>query len=256
MSLAARQAEFMAHVLEEGRALPDGWDARFSAGLDIYRNAYRTRLVDAMRETFPRTAQWVGEESFAAAAAHHLITNPPSVWTLDLVGEGFPDLLAELFVRDPDVPELAWLEWTMHLAFIAADVAPLDREGFMAAVAGFGEDDWPSMALAFTPSLAWAEVKHDIPRLWNGLKQETEKPECPALDQPATLAVWREGLQPVFRLLDPAVASLLATMQGGTAYGDACAMLAELVGEEAAAQAAGAALGQWITDGLVVAVRA
>ena len=244
----------MAHVLEEGRALPAGWDVRFAAGLDIYRNAYRTRLVDALRETFPRTAQWVGDDAFNAAAAHHLITNPPAVWTLDLIGQGFTDVLAELFARDPEVAELAWLEWTMHLAFVAADVRVLDRDGFMASVADFAEEDWAGMVLAFSPSLAMREVRHDIPHLWQGLKAEEGMADCLALERPAMLAVWREGLSPVFRLLDPAMATLLAHMQTGTPYGEACAMLADQVGEEEAARAAGAALGQWINDGLVVSV--
>ena len=54
MNLAEIQQEFMAHILGEDRRLPPHWNVRMGDGLEIYRNAYRTRLVDAMRETFPR----------------------------------------------------------------------------------------------------------------------------------------------------------------------------------------------------------
>lgn len=253
MSLAAQQAEFMAHILDEERPATPGWDARFGAGLEIYRNAYRTRLVDALRETYERTAQWVGEESFAAAAAHHVITRPPNSWTLDHAGDGFAEVLAELFAHDPEVAELAWMEWAMHGAFVAADPVPLDREGFLAATAGFAPDDWAAMRLAISPALAMREVAHDVPALWQALARGEDTPHH-ALDRPHTLLVWREGFTPVFRLADCADAAALAAMQRGEHYGAACAALADSMGEDAAAARAGALLGQWLADGLVTAV--
>ncbi|WP_273773331.1 DNA-binding domain-containing protein, partial [Brucella intermedia] len=63
MSLAALQQEFMGQVLGEERPLPPHWDARMAEGLAIYRNAYRSRLIDALRDTFPKTVQWVGDET-------------------------------------------------------------------------------------------------------------------------------------------------------------------------------------------------
>ena len=106
-ALALRQQEFLACLLDDATPLPAGWDTRRVAGMAVYRNAYRTRLIDALRETFERTAQLVGEDAFRRAAAHHLITNPPTGWTIDLTGERFAETCAELFAHDPDVAEVA-----------------------------------------------------------------------------------------------------------------------------------------------------
>src|SRR3546814_3597676 len=95
--------------------------------MSVYRGNYRSALVEAMRSTYERTEKWVGEAAFRRAAAHHLIAHPPSSWTIDDAGAGFDRTCAELFANDPEVAELAWLEWTMLEAFTAPDVAP-DRK--------------------------------------------------------------------------------------------------------------------------------
>ena len=136
-TLSSCQQEFLAQLLDDARTLPRAWTARHAAGMDVYRNAYRARLVDALRDTYPCTARWVGEDAFQQAAAHHAITHPPKSWTLDDVGEAFPDTLRELFAGDPEVAELGWLEWAMHRCFVAADAAPIDAAGFSAATASF-----------------------------------------------------------------------------------------------------------------------
>lgn len=251
MTLAAQQAEFMGHVLEEVRALPQCWDARFAAGLEIYRNAYRTRLVDALRETFPQTAHWVGEEAFRQAAAHHLIQTPPTSWTLDDAGEGFVEVLDGLFAQDPEVAELAWLEWAMHRAFVAADVVPLDRDGFAARASGFADADWMNLRLAFQPVMVAHPVHYRCTELWRALVGGEAVPEPLSLASPLHLLVWREGLQPVFRLLSTGEYGFLTAMRGGASYGEACDGLAAQLSDEQAVSAAGQWLGQWVGDGLV-----
>lgn len=255
MTLAQSQAEFMAHVLAEDHALPDGWSERHAAGLAIYRNNYRTSLVEALRSTYERTAAYVGEDAFRQAAAHHLITHPPKSWTLDRAGDGFPETLRDLFKSDPEVAELGWLEAAMHTAFVAADAAPLDAAGFGEATALFSEDDWSDMRLRFLPGTALAPVAYDIPALWRAIDPEGESPsQADRLEAPMHLIVWREGMKPVFRLVDQAEGEAICALMGGTSYGDTCALLVERLGEEAAIAQAGAMLGRWLHDGLIEGV--
>ncbi len=252
MTLAALQQEFMAHVLDEDRPLPPRWDARMGDGLAIYRNAYRSRLVDALRETFPKTAQWVGDNSFAQAAAHHLITHPPRGWTLDLVGEGFVGTLEGLFANDPDVADLGWLEWAMHLAFSAADCEPLDAARFAEATRGFDENDWTEMRLVFVPSLHHREVSSDCTALWLALEQEEPPDSAPTLESLVYCKVWREGLSPVFRLIERDEGQRVAAMMQGATFGDLCASLDQVTTPDETAAAAGGMLGRWLAAGLVV----
>lgn len=253
-TLAEKQQEFMAQVLDDERALPDGWTPRHAAGMDIYRNAYRARLVDALRDTYERTAKWVGEDVYRQAAAHHVITCPPNSWTLDDAGEGFPDTLRGLFAKNPEVPELAWLEWAMHRAFVAANAEPLDAAGFGEAAATFAEEDWANMRLTFLPGTDLLRVSNDISKLWNVLgEDEFERPEV-ALEGPIYCVVWREALKPVFMQVDNAEGTALALMQKGATYGAMCEELIDLLGEEDAVAEAGAILGRWLHNGLIVSI--
>lgn len=250
-TLAACQADFMAQVLEDGRPLPNGWTPRHAAGLAIYRNAYRARLVDALRDTYERTARWVGEDAFRAAAAHHIIQTPPNSWTLDHVAEGFVEVLEQLFANDPEVAELAWLEWAMHRAFVAADVAPLDAARFAAASADFKEEDWGCLKLKFLPSVHLRELGHDVAALWRALDSEDFTAQDYVLPEPAPMLAWREGLRPTFMFLTKSEGQALGLMLDGVCYGEMVECLANAIGEEEAVMQAGAMLGRWLGNGLI-----
>lgn len=251
MSLAAKQQAFMAAILDDEAPLPGGWSARHGAGLAIYRNNYRSALVEALAATYERTLKWVGEESFRRAAAHHLILHPPGGWTIDDAGAGFERTLAELFAKDPEVAELAALEWAMHRAFVAADAAPLAAADFAAQTAEFGEEEWGALGFAFVPGTAVLAVGHDIGALWSALGAEPFAAPDLALAEAHRLIVWREGLRPVFRLADMAEGEALAAAQGGSNFGDLCAGLVERLGPDEGVARAGALLGRWLQDGLI-----
>lgn len=256
MSLASLQQRFLAQVVEDedGNAMFPGWDERFARGLDIYRNAYRTRLVTAIEETFPRTLRWVGEEAFGAAAAHHLISYPPRGWTLDQAGAGFPATLAELFAGDPEVGELAWLELAMHEAFVAADAVPLDPAGFARSTAGFGDEDWEAMRIALVPSFRLSSVGHDCVSLWRQLGEDTPLPSLERLESQGWCGVWREGLRPLCRMMPRLEGQALMMLVEGAGYGELCAVLVDALGEQAATLEAGALLARWLALGIVGAV--
>lgn len=253
MNLAAVQQEFLGHLLDQDRPLPPLWDRRMVAGLEVYRNAYRARLVDALREAFEQTVRLVGEDAFNAAAAHHLIMHPPGGWTLDLAGEGFAGTLEELFPDDPDVAELAWLEWAMHCAFVEADETPLDAPGFLAASADFTEDGWTGMTLCFVPSLRMRWVATDCASLWRDLKAGAAEMQVSPGEDHRLCIVWREGHLPVFRLLQRLEARSLAEMAAGSTFGNICENFAE-DGDPAAAERAGKMLLEWLKNGLIASI--
>ncbi|MFT4874182.1 putative DNA-binding domain-containing protein [Congregibacter sp.] len=253
-TLSARQEEFLAHVLDDERALPSAWTPRHAAGMAIYRNAYRTRLVDALRSTYERTSRWVGEDAFRQAAAHHVISHPPTSWTLDDVGEGFPDTLRELFAGDPEVAELAWLEWAMHRCFVCADVSPIDAAGFGEATASFQEDDWASMRLTFLPGTYLTKISHDIAELWRALKHEDAAAPEYAVSTPLYCIVWREDLKPVFMQVDATEGQALDLLLEGASYADTCDAITEQLGEDEAVAKAGAMLGRWLHHGMLAGV--
>ncbi len=254
--LAQQQAAFMAQVLNENAALPAGWGNSQAAGMQVYRGNYRSALMDALGDTFERVKQYVGDAPFAQVAAHHAITNPPASWTIDDAGAGFEDSCAQLFGNNPEVAELAWLEWTMLGLATAPDAEPLNGEDFGSATAEFGDEDWGAMKLVLAPRTAAREVAHDLTAIWNSLGEGGAELGEFTLEGPGGCLVWREGEQPVFIMVNAEQARAFRAVQNGASYGEICMVLAgDNAGEQDIADAAmraGAMLGGWLNDGLII----
>lgn len=257
--LAEKQAAFMQAILDENAPLPDGWGNSQAAGMSVYRGNYRSSLMDALESTFERTARYVGAGPFKRAAAHHLITNPPASWTIEDAGAGMDATCAGLFGDNPEVAELARLEWEMLQVSTAPDHEPLDPAGFGAATAEFGDEDWMALQVEMQPRAAAWLTKYRLTELWNALEDDGGALPELVLDNPRGCIVWREGERPTFTLVDAAEVDGFAAMQSGASYGE---LLEMLIGEEptdtsvhAAAQRAGAMLGGWLREGMIVGLR-
>ena len=208
-----------------------------------------------LADSYARTARLVGAEAFHQAAAHHLIAHPPSAWTIDRAGEGFAETCAELFANDPDVAELASLEWAMQCAFTAADEVPLTHAGFAAATAAFDAADWEHFVPVPIAGTTLRPVTHDLPRLWRSLSEEADQPIVERLESRHWLLVRREGEEAVFALLHDHEGEALKAALHGATFGDICTRLAERFAPEEATAAAGAILNHWLGLGLIGSIR-
>jgi len=258
-ALADRQAAFLRAILDDGAPLPDGWGNSQAAGMAVYRGNYRSALIGALENTFERTARYVGEAAFKQAGAHHAILHPPSGWTIDEAGAGFDGTCADLFGDNPEVSELAWLEWAMLDVSTGPEREVLDPAGFGELTAEFGDEDWMSLQLEFQPRATTQLVRHNLTGLWNALEEDgLERPD-PRLPDPQGCLVWREGERPTFTLVDPANADSLTAMQSGASYGEVIELLAGSdPSEEAvqdAAMRAGSFLGNWLQEGLIIGLK-
>lgn len=251
MILSTIQHRFLAAVTAaEGTNVVD-WPADMRDGLIVYRTAYRARLLDCLQGAFDKSRQWIGDDSFDAAAAHHLILHPPASWTLDDLGRGFSETLGGLFPDDPEVAELAWLEWEMQQLFTSPDGPVLAAADFAERAATYSENDWLDLRLTFVPGLATRIVRSDCAALWTAIEEELDIPPLDVPASTATLFVWRQNLRSQFRLLDPDEAAGLALMRSGATFEQLCTALVQLRGDEDGVAAAGTMLGRWITDELV-----
>lgn len=255
MTLAAIQQRFHATVTGADAAGLLDWPTKMRAGLAVYRTAYRARLLDCLRGAYEKSRKWIGDEGFDAAAAHHLILHPPASWTLDDVGRGFCGTLAALFPDDPEVEELAWLEWEMQQVFISPDAPALVASEFADRALTYSEDDWLDLRLTFVPNLTARTVKSDCAALWTAIDRETDVPSLDLSGDEATLLVWRKQLRSQFRLLDDQEAVGFKLMQEGATFNDLCEAMLRSAGDETGLAAAGNMLGRWMTDALILAAR-
>jgi hypothetical protein len=235
MSLLERQIAFCGEIAAADDGLPPS-----SPGMAIYRDAYRGRLLAALEVSFERTRCWVGEEAFAAAAAHYVLSHPPSGWTLDEYGDGFPDVLAALFGQDPEVAELAWLEWQMSQAFAARNRLELDPAEL--AAADYGEADWAAMHFTMAAGFTTRTIATNCDELWAAVADRPADTFAAASIPAAGLAVWRSGLSPRYRVCPLDELAALQRLAEGAAFGE--------LALDTKAEVLGLWLAQWLSQGL------
>lgn len=263
--LAVRQEAFLAAILDEAAPLPEGWGNSQAAGMVVYRGNYRGALMSTVGEIFERTARYVGEGPFRRASMHHLIKHPPTGWTIDEAGKGFDATCAELFGNNPEVAELAWLEWRMRDLATAPDAAVFTAQDFAEASAGFGDEEWGALTLSIQPRAAAKMVGHDLDALWRRLSEDAQGAVSASevrLAAPQSCLTWREGERPTFLMVEADHAAIFAAAQDGANYGELIGALLDGDEEpdpraiENAAMRAGAMLGLWLNQGLVTGISA
>lgn len=245
MSLAALQRDFRAWLVDSDGEAAMRIGRRAGAGLAVYQNTYRAQLVECLQDGFERVHAWLGDGAFLAAAVAHIDATPPSHWTLDAYPSGFVATLAALYPDDPEVAELAWLDRALANAFAGPDAVPLRPDG-LAAI------DWDEAVLQLSPTLAIAEATTNAAAIWSALSAGEMPPQARLLDEPATLLVWRQDYTPCFRTTDARECRMIGQVRDGESFGALCASLTDELGHAGSIAAAGAVLGQWLRDGLIV----
>ncbi|TFY85088.1 DUF2063 domain-containing protein [Pseudomonas nabeulensis] len=217
-------------------------------GLAVYQNNYRAQLVGCLEQAFPTLRRWMGEELFLAASIRHIDQYPPHAWTLDAYPELFYRTLKSEFPHNPDVHELAWIEWALSEAFVAADAQPLPTEAL-------ANVDWDTAVLQLTPSLRCRALTTNAEAIWSALWQDAEAPEAAMLAEAGGLLVWRRQFTSRLRQVDALELQTLLHLQADGSFAGLCEFLVERLGEEAGVMQAGEYLATWLGSELIVGVR-
>jgi uncharacterized protein (UPF0276 family) len=178
-------------------------------GLAIYHNAYRARLSGVLADAHPRVQRYMGEEVFDRHARAFAVQHPPQGGNLNHYGGALADFFASLFPDNPELHELARLDWDLRRCFDGPDVTVLS----MAAVQSDSQARWMHVTPALHPSLVLRPITTNVVALWHALDTNEEVPPPEHGLAPRMLAVWRQGLAPSFRTLEPAEAELLQALQ-------------------------------------------
>jgi hypothetical protein len=216
-------------------------------GTAVYQNNYRTALISSLAETFQRLALWLGDAAFEAAAAQYIDARPPSSWTLDAYGAHFTAFVSELYPDDPEVAELAAIDWTVGQVFVGPDAAALRPEGLAVA-------DWETAVIHPVPSLIVMPINTNADAIWQALATGETPPPAELAEPGTALLIWRQGLEPVFRRAEGHEQAVLAWSAAGEGFAAVCERLAATLGEEGAVTTAGTVLGRWLSEDMVAAV--
>lgn len=217
-----------------------GRDAR----LDIYYQAYRLRLRDALSEAYSKTHAYLGDELFYLACAQYIEAHPSHYRNLRWFGDAFAEQLRTQFAEHPQVAELAQFEWALGLAFDAPDHAILTLPD-LAIVS-----DWETVGLRTSSSLQFIPMQWNSVAIWLALNDDSTPPAPVCTEQATTWIVWRKQLQAHFRSLGTEEALALQQLGTGMRFADVCEQAADNNPE--IASEIGGWLQTWMVDEMLV----
>mgnify|MGYP001195826359 CR=1 FL=1 len=255
MSLRGLQERFQSDVLGNGESLcpliADRAPLAPAERLSIYSNAYRARLAEALRDTYPKLRLALGDEAFEECAAGFIAAHPSSNRSIRWFGAQIGEYLSRTppFSDQPVLSELARFEWTLGECFDAADAPVLSRED----LARTAPQDWGSLRFAFHPSLRTLSLAWNAVEIWKALDAAPEAPAPSPARSPShrTWLLWRQEFQNRFRSIDGAEATALAWAMDGASFGEVCEQLERLLLREQVPMMAATLLANWADAGLL-----
>lgn len=193
-------------------------------GLRIYHRAYRERLSEVLADSYPKCQLYLGTDLFKDLAYRYIGAHPPRERHLGRYGADFATVLDAVYPDNPELSDLARLEWGLRAVFDTADVAAWTVRDIEQA----GPDACLSQGAILHPSLRLQAVRTNAVAIWHAIDGDDEVPQAVRCAYPQTLAVWRKDLRPHFKSLDPDEAGFLQELVSENAT---IAAVAQLWGE-------------------------
>jgi hypothetical protein len=253
---ARQQAEFQLGILT-------GDDTVLSEILDsprekretlygVYRYAYGSRLVEAMRNDHELLHSYLGDEMFDEMGHAYVKARPSEHPNLRWFSQGLPEFLksAEPYCNHPLIADLAALEKGLNDAFDAAEGPVLE----LTAMAGFAPEQWNDLTFRPHPSATRLDLSTNAAAVWLALKNDETPPDAITLEEPSRILIWRQDTTPMFRELLPEEAMMWDEASSGIPFGVLCELLATYDDPDGAAARGAGYLHGWITSGNLTAV--
>lgn len=254
LPLADLQRAFLATMrgADDGAVLPElapGRNASPNLGLAIYRNAYSSRLCEALENDHPALGTYLGDTLWASLCEGYIAANPSKVRSLRNFGASLPDYLRAVqpYASSPQIAELAQWERLLLDCFDAADA---DRAEW-STLLGAPEASWPNLRLRFHPSLQLHRVAWNSVEIWRALKDDQAPPSV-ALASSDHWLLWRDSDSVTrFRSLGEDETAAFAHFLRGGDFSGLCEQLLRRQPEDLVPAMALAMLNRWCAEGLV-----
>ena len=221
--------------------------------LEIYANAYRSRLREALSAEYPVTKQVVGDGPFIDLLDAYIDANPSTSFTL----RGFGAKFGAFVESKADLPnrafvaELAAFEWALVVAFDARDAGVAT----VADLAEISPETWPTLELLPHPSARVVDLRFDTVDVWNAARAGGTPPAPRRLTAAGACLVWRQELTTVFRTIERAERDAWDVLAAGGPFAAMCdALLESLVPADVPLHAA-TMVRNWLDAGLIEALR-
>lgn len=217
-SLAALQEKLQARILRGSDAV----HAHLAKGarIEIYANAYVSRLAEALAHNFPALAKLLGGQDFGALARAYIAAHDSRHFSVRWYGGSLADFLATdaRYAEVPLLAELARWEWAIAASFDAADAHPIDA----GRLAGIAPEEWARLRFGWHASVQVLTHRWNAPQIWKALTQDSERPAAALAAEPQAWLIWRSDLDVRFRPLVPSEAAAIAASRSGATFGTLC----------------------------------
>jgi hypothetical protein len=218
----------------------------------VYRYAYGSRLVEAMRNDHELLHRYLGDEMFDEMGHAYVKARPSEHPNLRWFSQGLPDFLksAEPYRNYPALSDLAALEKALNDAFDAKEAPVLA----LTDMASFAPERWNDLVFRPHPSTCRLDLATNASAIWLALKNDATPPDAETLPEPCRLLIWRQGTTPMFRELSAEEAMMWDEAANGIRFGVLCEMLATYDDPDGAAARGAGYLHGWITSESLTAV--
>jgi hypothetical protein len=217
--------------------------------LQIYAEAYRLRLEEALQTDFEALHTLLGDEQFHALCLSYIDAHPSAHYSLRYFGRCMSDFLRSTlpYAANGVLADLATFEWSLIDAFDAPDGRVVTLED----MARLPPETWPLLRFELHASVQFLKLAWNAPQIWAALKDRQTPPAPENLESPQRWLVWRQDYQSYYRPLSDSEASALDCARAGKNFAELCEELCRQMAEEETAAAAAGFLHRWISDGLV-----
>lgn len=218
--------------------------------LDVYRDGYALRLIEALTTDYPGVMAMAGPADFDHMARAYIASHPSHHPSVRWYGRDLADFLAatEPYSCTPAAAEMARFEWALGEAFDSPDATPITADQLMA----LPQEAWETLAFATLPSLRRITLAFEAPQAWQ--RREEVEPgnlEVESATEPLVWAIWRPDLISNFRSLEHDEAAMLDALVAGKPFPDLCEVLAPFTGEDQAAARAAGLLRAMVEGGMI-----
>ncbi|CEK11447.1 HvfC/BufC N-terminal domain-containing protein [Legionella hackeliae] len=217
--------------------------------LDIYRDAYRIRLIECLASNYPTLKTYIGFKVFQTIGNAYLEKNPSSYRSIRWFGDNFSSFLKEL--AEDCLAELAQFEWCLSVAFDAADAKIVTME----EMTRVSPSSWANMRFLPHPSLQQECFYWNIVPIWQAIANQQTPPEPNKKLQPVSWVIWRSNYMSRFYSLAADESWALNAMIQGANFGEICAGLCEWHDEEQVGMQAASLLKGWIQSELLSEIK-
>jgi len=247
-ALAAGQQAFATALLDTAATLPSFTGEVVQERFALYRGNLSATWRRTLGHAYPVVLALVGEQFFAGLARAYGRQYPSDSADLNHFGARFADFLSSFppAAELPYLPDMARLEWAVHLAHYAADAQALAPE----ALATLHPDQLEARRFALHPACALLASNWQVVTLWQAHQDGEGQGMFPPEMQVASWAlVCRPRWKAQVLIVDATAHAALLVLQQGQTFGAAL----DVAFERDPAFELAAHLRQWLAHAVLAA---